>query len=103
VKRSVAQEGGDPEDVAFIRFLLKRNWYVLGQTHGQDYTPEPIPSWGRTRGLRALGIEQIAFDHLDGNVWGFARGQQIAVSPLSPMPDRTLLHEVARVGPGHTL
>jgi hypothetical protein len=52
--------------------------------------------------LQTLGIEQIAFDHTDGNVWGFARGKQIAVSPLSPMTDRTLLHEVGHVVLGHT-
>jgi hypothetical protein len=103
VKRTIEQEPGSPEDVAFTRFLLKRNWFVLSQTQGQDYTPEPIPHWDRTRALQTLGIERIAFDHTDGNVWGFARGKQIAVSPLSPMPDRTLLHEIAHVVLGHTV
>lgn len=37
------------------------------------------------------------------DVWGYARGKQIAVSPLSPMPGRTLLHEVAHVVLGHTV
>ena len=102
VRRAVDQESIDPEQVAFTRFLLKRNWFVLSQTHGKDYAPEPIPHWDSTRALQTLGIEQIAFDHIDGNVWGFDRGKQIAVSPLSPMPDRTLLHEVGHVVLGHT-
>jgi N-terminal domain of anti-restriction factor ArdC/IrrE N-terminal-like domain len=101
-KRTVEQEGGNSEEIAFMRFLLKRNWFVLSQTQGQDYAPEQIPNWDRTRALQTLGIEQIAFDHTDGNVWGFARGKQIGVSPLSPMPDRTLLHEIAHVVLGHT-
>ena len=41
--------------------------------------------------------------HTDGNVWGFARGKQVSVSPLSPMPDRTLIHELAHVVLGHTV
>jgi hypothetical protein len=71
VKRTVDQDGSDPAQVAFTRFLVKRNWFVLSQTHGQDHTPEPIPDWERSRALQTLGIEQIAFDHTDGNVWGF--------------------------------
>jgi hypothetical protein len=69
VRRTVAQDGSDAEDVAFTRFLLKRNWFVLSQTQGQDYTPEPIATWDRASALQMLGIEQIAFDHIDGNVW----------------------------------
>ena len=76
---------------------------MLAQTDGNAYQPEPLPDWDRTRALQALGIELTAFDHMDGNVWGFSRGKQIAVSPLSPMPDRTLLHEVAHVVLGHTV
>ena len=101
-KRTVEQESADSEEIAFTRFLLKRNWFVLSQTQGQDYTPEPIPSWDRARALQTLAVEQIAFDHMDGNVWGFARGKQIAVSPISPMPHRTLLHELAHVVLGHS-
>src|SRR5688572_2876608 len=102
VKRTIEQEGSEPQNVPFTRFILKRNWFVLAQTQGHDYTPEPLPRWDRAAAMRALGIEEIPFDHADGNVWGFARGKQIAVSPLSPMPDRTLLHEIAHVVLGHT-
>lgn len=102
LKRTIEQEDSQPEQIAFTRFILKRNWFVLGQTQGQDYAPEPLPNWDRARALQTLGIEQIAFDHTDGNVWGFARGRHIAISPLSPMPERTLLHEIAHVVLGHT-
>jgi hypothetical protein len=102
-KRTIEQEPGKAEEIAFTRFLLKRNWFVLAQTDGQEYAPAPIPRWDRAQALQALGIKQTVFDHTDGNVWGFARGKQIAVSPLSPMPDRTLLHEIAHVVLGHTV
>ncbi len=95
VKRTIEQEGADPEQVAFTKFLLKRNWFTLSQTEGQHYTPEPIPNWDRHLALQTLGIQEIPVDHLDGNVWGFARGKQIAISPISPMPTRTMLHEIA--------
>lgn len=103
LKRTIEQEGADPEQIAYTRYILKNSWFVLSQTHGQDYTPEPIPNWNRDLALQALGIEEIPFDHTDGNVWGFARGKQIAVSPLSPMPHRTMLHELAHVVLGHTV
>jgi hypothetical protein len=92
-----------PEQTAtFTRFVLRPNWFVLAQTQGAEYTPEPIPGWDRTRALATLEITEIPFDHTDGNVWGFARAKEIAISPLSPLPDRTLLHEVAHVVLGHT-
>src|SRR5688572_30019622 len=47
VKRTVEQEGAQAEEVAFTRFALKRNWFVLAQTEGQDFTCEPIANWDR--------------------------------------------------------
>jgi hypothetical protein len=102
IKRTIEHEQNEPEQVAFTRFVHRRNWFVLSQTDGADFAPEPLPAWDRARALQTLGMELIAFDHLDGNTWGFARGKQIAVSPLSPMPARTLLHEIAHVILGHT-
>jgi hypothetical protein len=103
VKRTIEQGDGASEQAAFTRFVMKRNWFVLAQTQGDDYSPELLANWDRAAALKALGIEEIPFDHTDGNVWGFARGKQIAVSPLSPMPERTLLHEIAHVVLGHTV
>jgi hypothetical protein len=92
------------EEIAVTRFVYKRSWFVLAQTSGQEFTIEPIPLWDKTRALSALGIEEIPFEGvINGNVWGFARGKQIAISPLSPLPVRTLLHEIAHVVLGHTV
>lgn len=102
IKRTIQHEQDEPEQVAFTRFVHRRNWFVLAQTEGPEYAPDPLPAWDRPRALQTLGIEQIPFDHFDGNTWGFARGKQVAVSPSSPMPDRTLLHEIAHVTLGHT-
>ena len=102
VKRTVEGEADQTGEVAFTRFIYRRNWFVLAQTEGRAYVAESLSSWDKSRALQSLGIQQIPFDLLDGNTWGYARGKQIAVSQISPMPERTLLHEVAHVVLGHT-
>jgi antirestriction protein ArdC len=83
-------------------FTYRAAWFVISQTEGQDVPPEPIPAWNRERALSALGIEQIAFETLDGNVQGYARGRQIAINPLAQMPAKTTFHELAHIELGHT-
>lgn len=55
-KRTIEQEPGKAEEIAFTRFLLKRNWFVLAQTDGREYAPQSIPSWDHARALHALGL-----------------------------------------------
>jgi len=103
VKKAVEGAEGTPEEIAFTRFVYRRSWFVMAQTEGQSFAPAPIPSWDKSKALGILGIEEIPFEGVvNGNVWGFARGKQVAVSPLSPLPGRTLLHEIAHVVLGHT-
>src|SRR4051812_51694 len=102
IKRK-AEKGGAEKDVAFTRFIWKASWFTMSQTDGEPFTPALPPSWDRARALTVLGIEEIPFTLMDGNSLGFARAKQIAVSPVSPMPERTLLHEIAHVVLGHTL
>jgi hypothetical protein len=52
--------------------------------------------------LLALDVREVAFDALNGNVLGFARGREIAVNPVNPLPHKTRFHEVAHVLLGHT-
>src|SRR5688572_25018904 len=37
LKRTIEQEGAEAEQVAFTRFLLKRNWFTLAQRERTDY------------------------------------------------------------------
>jgi hypothetical protein len=102
VKKTTEGDHGS-EEIASTRFLYRRNWFLLAQTAGQEFQIESIPTWDKARALSALGIEEIPFEGvMSGNVWGFARGKQIAISPLSPLPARTMLHEIAHVVLGHT-
>ncbi len=105
VKRT-GEAGGatDATDDAemFTRFVYRPHWFVLAQTEGEDLAPATIPGWDRAKALAALGITQADFDIADGNVMGVARGRSIAISPLNPMPHKTVFHELAHVLLGHT-
>ena len=100
VKRQ-ADEADEPDDV-FTRFIYKPRWFVLSQTDG-DPLPEPeIPAWDTDHALAALDVQEIQFEHTDGNCLGFARERSIAINPVNPMPHKTRFHELAHVLLGHT-
>jgi antirestriction protein ArdC len=97
------QQGNETEqETTFTRFVYRNNWFVLAQTDGAEYKPEPLPDWDESHALATLEIERIAFDDLDGNTQGFATGRKVAVSPVAAMPHKTLFHELAHVVLGHT-
>src|SRR5579862_1312014 len=86
----------------FTRFIFKNAWFVLAQTEGPDVPRLTLPSWDQTRALAALDVKEIAFSTTNGNIMGYARQREIAISPLSPLPHKTRFHEVAHVLLGHT-
>ena len=105
VKRKGSADAGDTdpdEPEAYTRFVYKPRWFVLSQTEG-DPLPEPeIPTWDRDTALEALDVNEIAFEHTDGNCLGFARERSIAINPVNPLPHKTRFHELAHVLLGHT-
>ncbi len=94
-------EAESDEAGAFTRFVYKPHWFVISQTDGEPVELPELPEWGRAQALAALGINEIAFDHTDGNVLGFARGKSIAISPVNPLPHKTTFHELAHILLGH--
>lgn len=92
----------DEQPKTFTRFIYKPRWFVLAQTDGNAYQPEPLPAWEKARALAALHITEEPFTLTDGNCFGYAKQRTIAVSPLCPRPWRTLFHELAHVVLGHT-
>ena len=93
----------DEVDAAvFTRFVYKSRWFVLSQTEGEPVPDPAIPSWDADRTLEALNVEQIPFDHTDGNCLGYARDRAIAINPVNPLPHKTRFHELAHVLLGHT-
>jgi hypothetical protein len=82
-----ADEGQD-EDEVLVRFTFRNAWFVLDQTEGNPIAPLQVPSWSRERALANLKIEEIPFDHPDGNVQGYATDRKIAINPVCPHPPR---------------
>src|SRR5438128_748757 len=78
-------QGGSDDDAVFTRFVFKPHWFTLSQTDGEPIEAPVIPDWNREQALAALGVSEIPFDHVDGNTLGYARGMQIAISPVNPM------------------
>jgi antirestriction protein ArdC len=105
-KRSVKEQGPNGTDVetevAFKRFVFRRNWFMLAQTDGQPYQAPAIPAWDRARALSTLGVEEISFEMVNGNCQGYAKGRQIAINPLAQMPAKTTFHELGHVILEHT-
>ena len=105
-KRTVKEEREDgteaETEITFKRFVFRRNWFMLSQTDGAEYQMPTIPTWDRSRALRTLNVQEIAFEMLNGNCQGYATGRQIAINPVAQMPAKTTFHELAHVVLEHT-
>jgi hypothetical protein len=75
---------------------------VLAQTEGEETYVVSSPGFDIDTALRALNITRISFDEINGNIQGFARAREIAVSPLAALPHKTTFHELAHIVLGHT-
>lgn len=100
VTRRFEDEQGDEKTIT-TGFIERPYWFLLCQTDGEPVEFPPSPAWDRSRALAALDIREVPFTDLDGNTLGYARGREIAISPLSPMPHETTFHELAHVILGH--
>lgn len=92
----------DDEDDTFTLFSWKKSWFVLAQTEGEAIETVSIPEWNRAAALESLGISEVPFELTNGNVQGYARERQIAISPVAAMPHKTTFHELAHIVLGHT-
>jgi hypothetical protein len=105
-KRTVKEDGPDGNEaeteITFKRFVFRRNWFMLSQTDGADYTMPAIPARDRARALASLNVEEIPFEMMNGNCQGYAKGRQIAINPVAQMPGKTTFHELAHIELGHT-
>jgi antirestriction protein ArdC len=90
------------EEFILTRFAYKAHWFVLAQTDGAEYKPEPVPGWDEERALAALDIRRTAFGMPDGNLQGYAMKREVAINPLAELQQSTLFHEVAHIVLGHT-
>lgn len=91
------------EDDVITTFVWKPNWFLLSQTDGEPVPMPMVPTWDKDRALSTLNISQVEFEHIDGNVQGYAQKRTVAISPLAALPQKTLFHELAHVELGHTI
>jgi antirestriction protein ArdC len=101
-KRKQTDEAGIETDASYQIFVMKNNWFVLSQTEGQEYTPEPLPEWNESAALEKLNISKEPFETMNGNIQGYAApGRTISVSPIAVHPYKTLFHEAGHILLGH--
>jgi antirestriction protein ArdC len=97
---NVEEEPAEPQTRYAFRF--RAYWFVLGQTEGEETYVPPIPGFVMETALSTLKITRTAFGEINGNIQGFARQREIAVSPLAALPHKTTFHEIAHIVLGHT-
>ena len=101
-KKTVAKADGEDEELVRTYFVYKRLWFVLAQTDGEDYQLPTIPEWDKTRALEELGLRDEPFQHLNGNVQGYAKaGGVVTINPAAQLPHKTLFHEFGHQVLGH--
>jgi antirestriction protein ArdC len=101
-KTTDAEESQEQSEFAYTCFVYCPHWFVLSQTDGAEYVPEPVPGWDATTALSSLNIQRVAFTMLDGNVQGYAKSRTVAINPVAEQPESTLFHELAHIVLGHT-
>lgn len=93
-------------DVLFTKFMLRHNWFHMNQTDGEEYKPEEVTrgDWHLTSALDFLEIKEQAFEFssVSDTRLGWAKGQEISVSPLEVHQTYGRLREMARIVLGHT-
>jgi hypothetical protein len=86
-----------------IGFKVVRAVFALSDTDG-DYLPPPEPQeWSKPRALANLGIREVYFDQVNGNLQGWSHGTEFAINPMAVHPNKTLFHELGHIVLGHTL
>lgn len=101
--RKVEDKATGEDKTVISSFVWKPRWFVLSQTDGDAVEPLTNPVWDKATALAALSITEVEFCLTDGNVQGYAKTREIAISPIAAMPHKTLFHELAHVEMGHTV
>jgi len=100
--RKIKDKESNDAQLVITNFVWKPHWFVLSQTNGEPIAMPEMAEWSKDRALAALGIQEIPFTTIDGNVQGYAQKREVAISPVAAMPHKTLFHELAHIELGHT-
>jgi len=55
------------------------------------------------RALGKLGIHQVEYDETNGNLQGYSRGLEFAISPIAANRIKTTFHKIGHMVLGHTV
>lgn len=101
---TIKKDKEDPESDKFTFFQWRNCLFALHQTEGENYKPEQIEikEFNKENALKKLGIVEVEFHHLNGNVQGYAKENEIAINPLAEFKIKTMFHEMAHIVLGHT-
>lgn len=108
VKANKKGDDGEVErKVVFTRFMLRRYWFAMSQTDGEDFKPEDVKrgDWNLASALDFLELKEVSFEFAgvgDTTREGWAGSNAFAVSPLAAHQEFARLRELARILLGHT-
>ena len=79
------------------QFIMKRHWFTLSQTEGEEFKQEELPDFDIKKVLEFFGITQEGFHEINGNCQGYAIPNKniIAINPLAFAAYKTTIHEIA--------
>lgn len=105
--REKKEEGSDEKgEIKFTFFKLRYSWFHMGQTAGEEYKLEDATrgDWSLAGALDFLEIKERPFEFNDvtDKRLGWAKGNEISVSPLEAHQTYGRLREMARIVLGHT-
>ena len=88
------RETQNEDEVEVLRgFKPVRCKFTLSQTAGEEVPPIQIPKWDMVLAMSKLGMRQVEFDSTNGNLQGFSRGLEFAVTPIAFNRWKTNFHE----------
>jgi hypothetical protein len=80
-----------------IGFKVVRAVFPLSDTEGAEIPPRPTPTWEYSQALQKLGVREVPFDEVRGNLQGYSRGTEIAINPVAKNATKTRFHELGHV------
>lgn len=106
IRKQREDEDDGKGEVVFTKFMLRNYWFHLGQTDGEEYSPEEKTSddWDLSAALDFLEIKEteFVFSSVSDTCLGYAESKRFAVSPLETHPMMGRIRQIAHILLGHT-
>ena len=100
-----SSSSSDEKEKSFTMFLLRRHWFYLDQTAGDDFKPEELPAevWNISRALDFLEMTEVpfAYNSVSDHRMSYSEGRTFAVSGIAENQTFQRLREMARIQLGH--